>query len=110
MIVLTVGTNLSGVNLTKKAWNYLLDLGIEKDRLFPILNRAVGLEGLTKAEAEKILGFDIKLTVPYMVGNFALANNQNVPVNLKFPNDTVSIVLKQAAIEISKQAMKVQDK
>ncbi len=110
LIVLTVGTNLSGVNLTKKAWNYLLDLGIEKDRLFPILNRAVGLEGLTKAEAEKILGFDIKLTVPYMMGNFALANNQNIPVNMKFPNDTVSIVLKQAAIEISKQAIKVQDK
>jgi len=110
LIVLIMGTNLSTVSLTKKAWNYLLDLGIEKDRLFPILNRAVGLDGLTKAEVEKILGFEIKLTIPYMMGNFALANNQNTPVSIKFPNDTVSIVLKQAAIEMSKQAIKVQDK
>jgi pilus assembly protein CpaE len=110
LIVLVVGTNLSTVSLTKKAWNYLLEQGIEKDRLFPILNRAVGLEGLTKAEAEKIMGFEIKLTIPYMMGNFALANNQNIPINMKLPNDTVSIVLKQAAIDISKQAIKVQDK
>lgn len=110
LIVLVMGTNLSSVSLTKKAWNFLLDQGIQKDRLFPVLNRAVGLEGLTKAEAEKILGFETKLTVPYMMGNFALANNQNVPINMKFPNDTVSIVLKQAAIDMSKQAIKVQDK
>lgn len=107
LIVLIMGTNLSTVSLTKKAWNYLLDQGIEKDKLFPILNRAVGLEGLTKAEAEKNLGFEIKMTVPYMMGNFALANNQNVPINIKLPNDTVSIVFKQAALEISKQAIKV---
>jgi MinD-like ATPase involved in chromosome partitioning or flagellar assembly/ActR/RegA family two-component response regulator len=110
LIVLVMGTNLSTVNLTKKAWKFLLDQGIEDDRLFPILNRAVGLEGLTKAEAEKILGFEIKLTIPYMMGNFALANNQNIPVSVKFPNDTVSIMLKQVAVDMSKQAIKVQDK
>lgn len=110
LIVLIVGTNQSTVHLTKKAWNYLLDQGIQKNKLFPILNRAVGLEGLTKAEAEKFLGFEIKLTIPYMMGNFALANNQNIPLNVKLPNDTVSIVLKQAAYEISRQAIKVQDK
>ncbi|MBK8418935.1 response regulator [Candidatus Villigracilis saccharophilus] len=110
LIVLIVGTNQSTVHLTKKAWNYLLDQGIQKHKLFPILNRAVGLEGLTKAEAENFLGFEIKLTIPYMMGNFALANNQNTPIGLKFPNDTVSIMLKQAAFEISKQAIKVQDK
>jgi hypothetical protein len=44
------------------------------------------------------------------MGNFALANNQNVPINMKLPNDTVSIMLKQAAIDISKQAIKIQAK
>lgn len=110
LIVLILGPNLSTVSLTQKAWKFLLDQGIKKDRLFPILNRAIGLEGLTKAGAEKIMGFEIKLTIPYMAENFALANNQNIPISIKFPNDTVSIVIKHAAIEISKQAIKVQDK
>lgn len=106
LIVLVVGTNQSTVHLTKKAWSYLLDQGIDKNRLFPILNRAVGLEGLTKAEAEKFLGFEIKATIPYMMGNFALANNQHTPISVKLPNDTVSLVLKQLAYDISKQAIK----
>lgn len=110
LIALVMGTNLSTVSLTKKAWDYLLDQGIDKDRLFPILNRSVGLEGITKAEAEKILGFEIKLTIPYMMENFALANNQNIPISMKLPNDTISILLKQAAVEMSKQAIKVQEK
>lgn len=106
LIVLVVGTNQSTVHLTKKAWSYLLDQGIDKNRLFPILNRAVGLEGLTKAEAEKFLGFEIKATIPYMMGNFALANNQHTPISVKLPNDTISLVLKQLAYDISKQAIK----
>ena len=110
LIVLVMGTNLSTVSLTKKVWDYLLSQGIETNRLFPILNRAVGLEGLSKAEAEKLLGFEIKLTIPYMMGNFALANNQHIPISMKLPTDTVGLVLKQAAIEISKQAIKVQNK
>lgn len=110
LIALVMGTNLSNVNLTKKAWSFLLDQGIEKDRLFPILNRAVGLEGLTKAEAEKVLDIEIKLTIPYMTSNFALANNQHIPISTKLPNDTVSIVLKQGAIDMSKQAVKIQNK
>jgi Flp pilus assembly CpaE family ATPase len=110
LIALVMGTNLSTVNLTRKAWKFLLDQGIERDRLFPILNRAVGLEGITKAEAEKILGFEIRLTIPYMMENFALANNRNIPISVKLPNDTISILLKQAAVEMPKQAIKVQDK
>lgn len=106
LIALVMGTNLSTVSLTKKAWNYLLDQGIEKDRVFPILNRSVGLEGITKAEAEKTLGFEIKLTIPYMMDNFALANNQNIPITTKLPKDTITIQLKQAAIDMSRQAIK----
>jgi pilus assembly protein CpaE len=106
LIALVMGTNLSTVSLTKKAWNYLLDQGIEKDRVFPILNRSVGLEGITKAEAEKTLGFEIKLTVPYMMDNFALANNQNIPITTKLPKDTITIQFKQAAIDMSRQAIK----
>lgn len=105
-VVLVLSTDLSSIGLTKKLWEYLSNQGIKKEKMFAILNRAVGLEGLSKMEAEKILGIDIKLTMPYLMGNFALANNQNIPFNQKFPNDTGSMVLKQASIEMSQQAIK----
>jgi pilus assembly protein CpaE len=108
LIVLILSTDLSTVNHTKKLWHYLKSQSIEPNRVFSILNRAVGLEGLTKAEAEKILGLEIKLMVPYMMGNFSLANNQNTPINVKFPTDTASLVLKQAAVEMSQQVVKLQ--
>jgi hypothetical protein len=37
------------------------------------------------------------------MGNFPLANPQNLPISVKFPIDTASILMKQAAIEISKK-------
>ncbi|HLO15269.1 MAG TPA: response regulator [Anaerolineales bacterium] len=108
LVVLILSTDLSTVNHTKKLWHYLREQGIDPKRVFPILNRAVGLEGLTKAEAEKILEIEIKLMIPYMMGNFTLANNQHVPVNIKFPIDTASIVMKQAALEMSQKVVKMQ--
>jgi pilus assembly protein CpaE len=108
LIVLILSTDLSTVNHTKKVWHYLQDQGTNPNRVFPILNRAVGLEGLTKAEAEKILGVEIKLTMPYMMGNFTLANNQNTPISVKFPTDTASMILKQAATEMSQKIVKMQ--
>jgi len=108
LVVLILSTDLSTVNHTKKLWHYLKTQGISQDRVFPILNRAVGLEGLTKSEAEKILGLEIMLTMPYMMGNFTLANNQNTPVSVKFPTDTATMILKQAAIDMSKKVAKMQ--
>ncbi len=107
LVALILSTDLSTVTLTKKFWNYLQSHGSDLHRVFPILNRAVGLEGLTKAEAEKIIGLEIKLMMPYMMGNFTLANNQNMPIILKFPNDTASMVLKQAALDMSRQALTI---
>lgn len=110
VVVLVLSTDLSTVTLTKKLCQYLYDQGVASEKLFPILNRAVGLEGLTKMEAEKILGIDIKLMMPYMMGNFTIANNQHVPIISKFPTDTASMVLKQAALDMSFQAIKSKEK
>ncbi len=108
LVVLILSTDLSTVNHTLKVLHYLREQGIDSNRIFPILNRAVGMEGLTKAEAEKILGVDIKLTMPYMMGNFTLANNQHVPISVKFPTDTATMILKQAALEMSQKIVKMQ--
>lgn len=105
LLGIIVSTDQSTVTLTKKFWSYLASQGYPAEKAFPILNRAVGLEGLTKTEAEKIIGLEIKLMMPYMMGNFTLANNQNMPVLVKFPNDTASLVLKQSALDMSRQAI-----
>lgn len=106
LLVLILSTDLNTVNHTQKLWHYLQSEGISSDRIYSILNRAVGLEGLTKAEAEKILGLEINLMMPYMMGNFTLANNQHTPISIKFPTDTASFVLKQAAIDMSQRVLK----
>jgi pilus assembly protein CpaE len=110
LVVLILSTDLSTVNHTKKLWHYLKAQGINPERVYTILNRAVGLEGLTKTEAEKILELDIKLMMPYLMGNFTLANNQNTPVSVKFPTDTAALVFKQAAVEMSQKVVKLQGK
>ncbi|MGC8856253.1 MAG: response regulator [Anaerolineae bacterium] len=97
LIALIVGSDLSTTMLTKTTLDYLHNKGIHKDAIYPILNRAVGLEGLTKAEAEQWLGIPIKLTIPYLGSNFVLTNNQHIPFSVKFPRDTATLSLKDAA-------------
>lgn len=107
IVALVMGTDLSSLGLTKKLWDYLKSQGVSADHMYPILNRAVGLQGLTKAEAERILGLEIKVTIPYMMENFSLANNLHVPISTKYPTDTASMVLKQTAADISHKAIKI---
>jgi Flp pilus assembly CpaE family ATPase len=106
--VMVLSNDLSTVTLTKRTLDYLLEQGIQKERLYPMLNRAVGLEGLTKAEAEGILNVQIRNTVPYMQSNLTLANNQHLPLTSKFPNDTISLVFSQLAVEISQLGIQTQ--
>ncbi len=101
LIALIVSTDLSAVTLTKTLWDYLQFKGIASSSVYTILNRAVGLEGLTKAEAEKILGLEINAAVPYLGGNFSLANNQHLPFSLKFPQDTAAVVFRESAQQIA---------
>ena len=108
LVVLILSTDLSTVNQTKKLWHYLREQDVSPNHVYAIINRAVGLEGLTKVETEKILEIGINLTIPYMMGNFTLANNQNTPISVKFPTDTATMILKQAAVEMSQKVIKLQ--
>lgn len=102
LISLIVSTDQSTVKLTKTVWEYLNEQGVDAENIYAILNRAVGLEGVTKTEAEGIIGFPIKTTLPYMGSNFALANNLNQPIITKYPKDTATIVFKSTAEEMVK--------
>lgn len=107
LIALVVSTDFSTVELTKTLWEYLKNKGVRENSVFTILNRAVGLEGLSKAEAEKLLGIQIKTTMPYLGSNFALANNQHQPFSLKFPTDTAAVIFRETAKEMAVLAKKI---
>lgn len=107
LITLIMSTDQSTITLTKTVWDYLQAQGIDAQNIYPILNRAIGLEGLSKAQAEDIIGIPIKTTMPYMGSNFSLANNLNQPITTKYPTDTASIILKQTAEDMVKLARKL---
>ncbi len=107
LIAMIVGTDLSTVRLTKTVWDYLQVKGVRAPSLFIILNRAVGLEGLTKPEAEKIIGLPINTAMPHLGGNFTLANNQHQPYTVKFPADTASIVFRETAQQMVELARRL---
>jgi pilus assembly protein CpaE len=108
LIILVVSTDQSTVTLTKTVREYLQAQGVDNRKIYAILNRAVGLEGATKTQAEEIIGLPIKTTMPYMGSNFALANNLNQPITIKYPTDTVSIILKETAEDIIKLVRRLQ--
>jgi MinD-like ATPase involved in chromosome partitioning or flagellar assembly len=106
VVVLIVGTDLSSAILTQTVWEYLKNQGVDPRRLYPLQNRAVGLEGLTKAEFEQMTGIQIRMTLSYMSGNFTIANNRHEPVITKFPNDSSTFTFKQAATQIKELAQR----
>ena len=110
LLVLIMSTDQSTITLTKKIWDYLQAQGIQSQNIFAILNRAVGLEGLTKVETEKILGLPIKTVLPYLGSNFALANNLNQPIIIKYPEDTAAIVFRDTANGMIKAATDLRSK
>jgi pilus assembly protein CpaE len=107
LILLVVSTDQSTVQLTKTVWDYLGAQGIDNRKIYAVLNRAVGLEGVTKKEAEEIIGLPIKTTMPYLGSNFALANNLSQPITIKYPTDTASIIFKETATDMVKLARRL---
>jgi pilus assembly protein CpaE len=107
LILLVVSTDQSTVQLTKTVWDYLQTQGVSSQKVYALLNRAVGLEGVTKTQAEEIIGLPIQKMMPYLGGNFALANNLNQPIIIKYPTDTASIIFKETATDMVKVARRL---
>ena len=104
LIVMILSADMSTVALSKTVVDFLQSRGVRTSAIYVVLNRAVGLEGMTKAEIEKTLGLSIHTAIPYLGGNMSLANNQHQPYVLKFPADTASIILKEAAQQMTAAA------
>ena len=97
LVALVIGTDASSVALTKTVLEYLRAKGLPDSTLYPILNRAIGLEGLSKPDVEKELGIEIKTAIPYLGSHFAMANNQHTPFAVKFPKDTATVIFRECA-------------
>ncbi len=109
LLALVISADLEAVRLTRLVWAYLQSKGLSAPHLFPILNRVVGFEGVTKAEIEGQLNLPIRMTMPYLGGDFALANQQHVPLLRKFPRETASMILQEAASQVVILAQRVRE-
>ena len=54
-------------------------------------------------------GLSIQATIPYMGGNFTLANNQHIPALQKMPDDTAALMLDQIARQVLATARHVHE-
>lgn len=106
LAVMMVSTDVSTISLTDIVLGYLETKGISQDTVYTILNRHASLEGLSKREAENLLGIKINAAIPYLGPNFGFANSQHRPFTLKFPTDTASIIFHESAREMIELARK----
>jgi pilus assembly protein CpaE len=101
VIASILSTDLASAYLTTMVWEYLKAKGVDRQRNYSIQNRAVGLEGLSKTEIEKMTGMPIHVTIPYLGGDFSLANNRHEPLSARLQSPAVTILLKQVATQIA---------
>jgi pilus assembly protein CpaE len=96
-VVAVFGADFVTVDLTLKTLAYLEEAGIQKTKVFPILNRAVGREGLTKSEIEDKYELKIQRAIPFAENKMNHSINQQVPYAQEFPEDVVNLVLNDIA-------------
>jgi MinD-like ATPase involved in chromosome partitioning or flagellar assembly/ActR/RegA family two-component response regulator len=109
-LVLIVGPDQSTVKLTKTVIDYLRTKGLQNMQIYPLLNRAVGLEGMIISKIEEILGLSVTAAIPHIGSEFVLANNLNQPLSYKLPDNVATIAFRQAAQEIERRAQEVREK
>jgi len=100
VVAIIVSPDKGAIRLTRIVRQYLQEKGLPPNRIYAILNRVVGFEGVTKPEIEGLLSLTMQTTIPHLGGNFSLANDQHIPFALKFPRDTAAMILKEAALKI----------
>jgi pilus assembly protein CpaE len=99
-IVLVISPDISTVALTKTTLKYLESQGVMRHRMFPVLNRAVGLEGMNRAELETELGLKVVGLIPHFDISFTLANNQHQPLINHVRNESTRFVFRDLASEL----------
>ena len=99
-VVVTLNNDMSAINLTKIVFDYLWTSGLKPTHVFPLINRTVEVERTSMEEIQTILDIEIQGGIPYIAANISLANYLHQPITYKFPDNLVSIALKQIAAKI----------
>lgn len=102
LIALVLSADHGTPGLAKIIFDYLQSQGIADQKIFTILNHARDSESPPNVDAEEITGLPIKTTLPHIGGAPALANHLNQPISIKYPNDTVSILINDLALEVAR--------
>jgi pilus assembly protein CpaE len=92
VVVVVTSMDVPSIRSLKLSMETLRDLGIPRDRLRLVLNRADSKVGLTIREVEKSLGTEVDATIPSS-REVPFAINQGVPVVLSRPKAPVSRAL-----------------
>jgi len=103
LVVVVVNADAAAAGLSKVIWEYLQGMGVQDSSVYAIMNRSAGQEGLTKAEAEKVIGLPLRAAIPHEADNFSLSITHQEPYCHRFPGDTISLMFKQIAVEIVDQ-------
>ncbi len=106
-IVLVLSPDFVTVDKTAQVLEYLQGQGIQRHRLYTILNRPSEIKGLTRPNIEQRLNTPINSAQVYLGEHLSLAHNDHTPLVLKYPQDASSLSLYQMAREIYHQAQEI---
>jgi MinD-like ATPase involved in chromosome partitioning or flagellar assembly/CheY-like chemotaxis protein len=103
LVVVIVNADAAAAGLSNVVWEHLQEMGVQDSSVYAIMNRSAGQEGLTKVDAEKVIGLPLRAAIPHEADNFSLAITHHEPYCHRFPGDTISLMFKQIAMEIVNQ-------
>ncbi|MFC2028297.1 response regulator [Chloroflexota bacterium] len=106
-IVMFTGSDPVTVELTHSSLSYLYNIGITKEKIFMVLNRATGREGYSRKEIEEFLDISIEITIPYADTNFNISNNQKKPYESVHQADSITMSLKDMTKKLLSRLKKV---
>ena len=95
LVVMVLSVDQATVEVTCSTLHYLQNKGLSRAQLYPVINRAVGIEGLSKAEIEAEMDIPVHNVIPHFEGNVAIANNLHQPLTSKYPDATIAYSLKE---------------
>ncbi len=106
VILLIVTPDSSTTFLTRLVLEFLMKKGIPTKRILPVINRPVGLEGLSKPSVDEEIGLTTVYTIPHLGGNVTVANQRHQPLIEKFATDTIALSLRDITRDVLQTVQK----
>jgi pilus assembly protein CpaE len=102
VIVLVLRLDFISLRNTRHTLDYLQEIGVSRDRLRVVANRAGQPGELSVAQADESLGIKVSYSVPDDPKNVNRANNNGIPVVLQSPSARVARALTELTADLAK--------